>query len=173
MRKEILIPFAAGFGQADNPETRARLKKMIEYISAIKGDYLILLSGGGKNKKLAASLFELIKKIDQNIPREKFIYEEESWDTATQVKKNIPIIKKNEPVAVVIFSNWQHCQRISLLFRRHGIKTKKIASPTSYPFLYKAIYILFYEPVIFLATLLYLDGLISGLTRKRLKQKIN
>jgi len=184
MIKRILIPFVVGFAQPNNAETRSRLNKMLQYLSDNpEEDFLILLSGGGSNKTLARELLVILRNMgcenkplnlhnsvnmDCNLPDDKFIYEENSWDTTTQVQEMIPIIKKYSPLPeVIVFTNNQHLARIDLIFRRYGIKIKKLASPLS--FKYRIFYRLIYEPLMWFATILRLDILITRFTKKRLK----
>jgi len=171
--KQILIPFVAGVARPDNQETRARLQRMFDYIKAnnlVPDDFLILLSGGGDNKTLACSLYEIIKKMGGNFPDDIFIYEEESWDTTTQIKFMAPLIRKIQgKITIVVFSNRLHLSRIDLIFARFGFKIKKEPSPIYFgSTFFRIYYTIIYEPLMFIATIFYLDNLISYFTRRRL-----
>lgn len=167
---EILIPFVAGVSNADLPETRNRLKKMIEYIKKRHDDdFVVILSSGITRPTLARQMEQILEKMGLFLPKEKILYEEKSFDTTTQVIENVRTLRKIDFKEVVAFSNKHHLRRIGLLFARYGVAIKKQASPLGYAPFFRIIYVLFYEPIMYLATLLRLDILITHLTRKRIK----
>lgn len=173
MIKKILIPFVAGVSQPDNSETRSRFQAMLNYINnSPDDDFCIILSGGGRNKTLAREMLAILRRMDCRTAEDKFLFEEKSWDTTTQIQNNIPIIKQIPgDIEILTFSNPQHLNRISLIFNRFGFKTEEHPSKLGYQsILFRTFYTFVYEPFMYLMTLFRLDNLFSKLTKRRLKK---
>jgi hypothetical protein len=173
MINKILIPFVYGVKSANNAETRSRLGRLIDYISRHRfdGDYLVLLSAGITRPSLARQLFAMIRQMGCKLPEDRFIFEEKSWDTTTQIKFMAPMIRKiNSQAEILVFSNALHSARIKIIFARFDLKVKLKPSRLGYEsIIYKLMYILFYEPLMLIATLLGADNFISSLTNFRQK----